>query len=178
MLLSSTPWGPPDTRHEVAPGICFYSTPSHGGYHLSADRFNTFRQFFPDFRLFAGDPWFEEDCDAALVILTFATEFSDQDVFLAEQSIRGCAQYFRDSDRRWQQVSSIITHNETLAGALQRADRFRLDHGEDWQVGSVGTNNQDGWDVDLTRVKDGAKQTKHFPQYPDKQFYSSTELFR
>lgn len=176
MLLSFTPWGPPDTRHEVAPGICFYSTASHGGYHLSADRFNTFRQLFPDFRLFAGDPWFEEDCDAALVILTFATEFSDQDVFLAEQSIRACAQYFRNRDRGWQQVWTIV--NETLAGALLRANRFRLDHAEDWQVGSAGTNNQDGWDVDLTRVKDGAKQTKHFPQYPDKQFYSSTELFR
>lgn len=178
MLLTSTPWGPPDTRHEVAPGICFYSTPSHGGYHLSADRFNTFRQLFPDFRLFAGDPWFEEDCDAALVILTFAAEFSDQDVFLAEQSIRACAQYFRDSDRRWQQVSTIITHNETLADALQRANTFRLDHAEDWQVGSAGTNDQNGWDVHLTRLKDGADQWKHFPQYPDKQFYSSTELFR
>src|ERR1043165_8377945 len=103
-MLSLTPWGQPDTTREVAPGICFYSPPRRGGYYLTPDRSQTFRAFFPDFRLFAGDPWFEEDCDAALVILTFATEFSDQDVFLAEQSIRACVQHLRGSDRPWLRV--------------------------------------------------------------------------
>ena len=56
-MLSSTPWGEPQTRREIAPGICFYSTARHGGYHLSPDRFETFRQFFPDYVLWAGDPW-------------------------------------------------------------------------------------------------------------------------
>ena len=53
-MLDFTPWGQPDTRCEVASGIWFYSTPRHGGYYLAPDRFNTFRQFFPDFKLFAG----------------------------------------------------------------------------------------------------------------------------
>src|SRR5690349_2662304 len=70
LMPTSTPWGPSQRSHEIAPGICFYSTGSHGGYHLSLDRFDTFRQFFPDFTLWAGDPWFEEDCDSALVTIT------------------------------------------------------------------------------------------------------------
>jgi len=176
-MAISTPWGPPQTSREIAPGICFYSTASHGGYHLSPDRFATFRQFFPDYKLWAGDPWFEEDCDAALVTISFAEEFSDQNVFFAEQSIRACVRREGASDGPWLRVWMTITQNETLAAVLQRADKFRLEHGEHWQVGCAGTNNIGGWHVHLKRLKDGAKHWKHFPQYPDKQFYSSTEVF-
>jgi hypothetical protein len=177
MLLTSTPWGEPQTSHEIAAGIVFYSTARHGGYHLSPERFDTFRQFFPEYVLWAGDPWFEEDCDAALVTLTFAAEFSNEHVFFAEQSVRACVHRERASDGPWLRVWTTITHNQTLTGVLRRADKFRLDHADDWQVGSAGTNDQDGWDVHLTRLKDGAEHWKHFPQYPDKQFYSSTEVF-
>lgn len=86
-MATSTPWGPSQTSREVAPGICFYSTARHGGYHLSLDRFDIFRQCFPDYKLWAGDQWFEEDCDAALVTITFAEAYSDESVFFAEQSI-------------------------------------------------------------------------------------------
>jgi len=177
MLLSSTPWGAPQTKREIAPGICFYSTASHGGYHLSLDRFATFRQCFPDYKLWADDPWFEEDCDAALVTITFAEEFSDQDVFFAEQSIRACVRYEKGSDGLWLRVWTTITHNETFAPALQRAAKLRLDHAEDWQVGSAGTNHLGGWNVHLTRLKDEAEHWKHFPNYPEKTFYSTTEVF-
>lgn len=176
-MLSSTPWGEPQTRREIAPGICFYSTARHGGYHLLPDRFETFRQFFPHYVLWAGDPWFEEDCDAALVTLTFAAEFSDQNVFFAEQSIRACVKRERTADAPWLRVWTTITHNETLAAVLQRADKFRLEHADDWQVGCAGTNDKGGWDVHLTRLKDGADRWRHFPDYPEKPFYSSAELF-
>jgi hypothetical protein len=177
MLPDFTPWGPPQTKREIASGICFYSTASHGGYYLSPDRLATFRQFFPDYRLFAGDPWFEEDCDAALVPFTFAADFSDQQLFFAEQGIHACARFEKGSDGQWQRVWTTITQNDAFAPALQRAAKFRLDHAEDWQVGSAGTNHLGGWDVDLTRLKDGAEQWKHFPNYPEKAFYSTTEVF-
>ncbi len=176
-MPTSTPWGPSQTSREIAPGIWFYSTASHGGYHLSLDRFATFRQFFPDYRLFAGDPWFEEDCDAALVTITFAEDFSDQDVLFAEQGIRACVQYEKGSEGPWLRVWTTITNNHAFAPALQRAANFRLDHADDWQVGSAGTNHLGGWDVHLTRLKDGARHWKHFPDYPDKPFYSTTEVF-
>ena len=127
---------------EIAPGISFYSTAAHGGYHLSSDRFETFRQFFPDYVLWAGDPWFEEDCDAALVTITFAAEFSDQSVFFAEQSIRGCLKREQTTDTPWLRVWTTITHNETLAAVLQHANKFRLDHADEWPVGCAGTNDK------------------------------------
>jgi len=55
-MAISTPWGPSQTSREIAPGICFYSTASHGGYYLSPDRFATFRQCFPDYKLWAAIP--------------------------------------------------------------------------------------------------------------------------
>jgi len=97
--------------------------------------------------------------------------------FFAEQSIRACVQRERSSDGPWLRVWIAITQNETLAALLQRADKFRFEHSEDWQVGSAGTNDRGGWDVHLTRLKDGTTHWKHFLDYPDKQFYSSTEVF-
>lgn len=175
-MTISTPWGPSQTSREIAPGICFHSTARHGGYYLSLDRFAIFRQCFPDYKLWAGDQWFEEDCDAALVTITFAEEYSDESVFFAEQSIRAGVQNEKRSDGQWHQVWITITHNERFGATLQRAADFRRDHAEDWQVGSAGTNG-DGWEVLLTRLKDGSQHWKHFPNYPDKRFYSSTEVF-
>jgi len=174
-MATSTPWGPSQTSRELAPGICFYSTVSHGGYYLSPDRFAIFRHCFPNYKLWAGDPWFEEDCDAALVTITFAKEYSDQSVFFAEQSIRACVENEKSSDGHWHQVWTIITNRESFGPARQRAAEFRRHHAEDWQVGSAGTNGS-VWEVLLTRLKDGAQRWNTFPEYPEKSFYSSTEL--
>jgi hypothetical protein len=175
-MATSTPWGPSQTSHEIARGIRFYSTASHGGYCLSRHRFATFRECFPHFTLCAGDPWFEEDCDSALVTITFAEEYSDESVFFAEQSIRASVQREKLPDGHWHQVWTTITENQRFGAALQRAADFRRDHAEDWQVGCAGTNG-DGWKVLLTRLKDGAQHWKSFPDYPDKSIYSSTEVF-
>lgn len=36
--VKQTPWGPAQTADVIAPGIVFYTTASHGGYHLSPER--------------------------------------------------------------------------------------------------------------------------------------------
>lgn len=71
-----TPWGAADIVTRVADGIWFCSTPSHGGYKLSAERLAQLRQKFPGLKkTFAGFPWFEEDCDWAYVALAFPEHF-------------------------------------------------------------------------------------------------------
>lgn len=75
MRTLSTPWGQPDHVDHVAPGIDFYSTPSHGGYHLDLERQAHVKRTLPTFRPFAGAPWYEEDCDAAVVVLMFPEAF-------------------------------------------------------------------------------------------------------
>ena len=74
MRITSTPWGQPDQQAEIAPGIIFVSTPSHGGYFLTRER----RAMMPkkyNRDTFAGGDWFEEDCDWALVALSFPEYF-------------------------------------------------------------------------------------------------------
>ena len=70
-----TPWGPSQDARVVAPGITFHSTASHGGYHLSPERYAQMPEGFKE--TFAGGPWYEEDCDAAMVILVFEDELGD-----------------------------------------------------------------------------------------------------
>lgn len=74
-----TPWGKPDTVTKIAPGLTFYSTPSHGGYWLSPERVAEMPAPLRDF-----EPWgafhgpgrfYEEDCDWSVVCLAFPQYF-------------------------------------------------------------------------------------------------------
>jgi len=83
-MVVSTPWGKPDGIAEIADGITFYSTPSHGGFHLSADRL---AKIDPRARACAakwshgfGESWFEEDCAASAVVLAFPEYFKPLEV--------------------------------------------------------------------------------------------------
>ena len=57
----------------------FYSTPSHGGYHLSPDRLasvaSSHRAYAAKWSHGWGDAWYEEDCAAAIVVVTFPQFF-------------------------------------------------------------------------------------------------------
>ncbi len=75
MSTPLTPWGYADETREIAPGNVFYSTPSHGGYRLSVDRLASVSasdRAYAAKRLNGwGDSWYEEDCAAAIVVVTF-----------------------------------------------------------------------------------------------------------
>ncbi len=69
-----SPWGTPDAVTDEAPGMWWYQTPSHGGYWLSPER----RASMPEAlkcETFAGGPWYEEDCDWAIVVCAFPDDF-------------------------------------------------------------------------------------------------------
>lgn len=85
MNITTSPWGRVDTQRTIAPGIIFVSTPSHGGYWLSPARVEQFKRTLPDFKPFAGFPWLEEDCDAALAALVWPDEL---DRYVLECAIR------------------------------------------------------------------------------------------
>lgn len=94
-----TPWGNADWATTYAPGIVFYSTPGHGGFHLSPDRQAELQRKFPGFVTFRGNgpAWFEEDCDACAVILTWPELFPNMDL----QPIKACFEmYCRPRMRR------------------------------------------------------------------------------
>lgn len=75
MININTPWGFSDSVREIASGITWYTTPSHGGFYLDSERYAEFRAKYPRVKLWAGARWFEEDCDWAWVVLTFPQYF-------------------------------------------------------------------------------------------------------
>lgn len=83
-----TPWGFPDTVKQIAPGIVFYSTPSHGGYWLSDARVASMPRPLREFRPFAGPNFYEEDADWSIVALAFPQFFSDDALPAALETIK------------------------------------------------------------------------------------------
>lgn len=69
-----TPWGPAQSAMELAEGITFYSTASHGGIHLSPERETELQSKF-NYKTFGGSSWYEEDLDYNVVVLAFPNCF-------------------------------------------------------------------------------------------------------
>jgi len=76
-------WGYIDSVDEIADGVAFIGTPGHGGMKLDRQR-NA--QMPKEFRLSGG--WYEEDCEAALVILGLPHLFTSEEVLEAHKSVK------------------------------------------------------------------------------------------
>lgn len=87
----STPWGMSQSEHVQADGIVWYETASHGGFHLSPERQAEFGERFPNFRTFAGGPWYEEDQDWAAVVLAFPELYLPEEIRGAVRTAHGSA---------------------------------------------------------------------------------------
>lgn len=74
-----SPWGSVSGRDKMAEGIFWVDTPSHGGFWISQERLARVPEPFRDTPYSPG-PWFEEDEDFAIVVLTFPDEFKAEDV--------------------------------------------------------------------------------------------------
>ena len=72
-MATSTPWGAAQYSKKYARGIIFYSTAGHGGFHLSP----TVNSKVPE-ALRIEDGWYEEDCDWALVFVSFPEIFKKE----------------------------------------------------------------------------------------------------
>lgn len=74
ITIKRSPWGEVDCQMFVAEGINFVTTPGHGGFKLDRKQNQQIPQCF---RRKAG--WYEEDCEAAIVIFFFPTFFSEKE---------------------------------------------------------------------------------------------------
>lgn len=82
----STPWGVSDSKQEYGPGVAFYGTPSHGGFHVAP----TLNAKMPDaLRLPSG--WYEEDVEYVRVVLAFPDRFPKIDKTDALTTLRSYA---------------------------------------------------------------------------------------
>ncbi|HEX5935078.1 MAG TPA: hypothetical protein VFY63_13015 [Pseudorhizobium sp.] len=82
-MSASTPWGGSQMAVIYAEGVVAHMTSSHGGFHLSVDR-NA--KVHPLLR--KDTTWYEEDCEWAIVALSFPDLFTGYERSLAEKTIR------------------------------------------------------------------------------------------
>ena len=89
---AATPWGEAQAEEFIADGITLYSTASHGGMRLSAERLAAmpalYRKTSPLNKAttsYCPEPWFEEDCEVALVICAFPESFRPEEVEAARR---------------------------------------------------------------------------------------------
>jgi hypothetical protein len=81
-MSASTPWGGSQMAVIYAEGVVAHSTSGHGGFHLSPDR----NAKVPPL-LRKDPPWYEEDCEWAIVALTFPDLFTAYERSTAEKTI-------------------------------------------------------------------------------------------
>lgn len=82
-MSASTPWGGSQLAVIYADGVVAHSTAGHGGFHLSADRNSKVHSL-----LRKDTPWYEEDCEWAIVALSFPELFTAHERAAAEKTIR------------------------------------------------------------------------------------------
>jgi Domain of unknown function (DUF7007) len=80
-----TPWGQSNHAEQIAPGITFYGTPSHGGFCLTPERMQAMPEHLRRCS-FTKDHWFEEDCSWCAVALAFPDCFPPDAVAAARRT--------------------------------------------------------------------------------------------
>ena len=100
-MNTNCPWGEIQHQDVIADGIDMIMTAGHGGILLSPTRHSVVKHKFPKFKTFAGGPWYEEDCDVVIVILTFPEVFKVDAVEQAKAIYEKDKTYF-EGEEEWQ----------------------------------------------------------------------------
>lgn len=82
-MPTNTPWGPAQDSKQHAVGIMEYSCAGHGGFHVTAKRLAQMPEYFRN-----KDGWYEEDCEYAMVVLSFPDVFTAEMSGFAKDSLR------------------------------------------------------------------------------------------
>ena len=82
----NSPWGAIQTCRTIAPGIISVTTASHGGLHVAPDLLAKMPEAMRSTPYSRGG-WFEEDCDWALVAVSFPEAFGETLVQAAKRTI-------------------------------------------------------------------------------------------
>jgi hypothetical protein len=140
----TTPWGKAQTAEVHAEGIVFYSTASHGGFKLDRDRNASVH---PAWRNHGG--WYEEDCEAAKIIVTFPALFSETDVQTAHRTLKN-----------WFPAAYERIYGVTLVpGEAFKKDEqhFYEEHADDWVVISAIASRERPGFVECLATKGGVR---------------------
>lgn len=169
-MTIGTPWGAAQDSKRYAPGITFYSTARHGGFHVDETKLAEMPAALRATRPYAGEGWYEEDADWAIVALAFPHLFDGYDLHCAMRTIFS----------RWKGKESYPEAAEWLRSDPQgcalraRIVAWRLANGHLFEMGSACTRGK-GWNVTATRI-DRAERLRI--QFDDREGVSLYDLER
>jgi hypothetical protein len=104
-----TPWGQSDHESKLIDGVVFYGTPGHGGYKVDASVRATWPQPLQDFVPFNDNTgWYEEDCDAAIVMLAHHEHFPTSAIDCALRT----AEILAKDDDRWKAIHDFASKQD------------------------------------------------------------------
>jgi hypothetical protein len=133
---------------------------------------------FPDFIPFAGvGPWYEEDCDWAVVALVFAEHFDGRAITSAISGAKWAADNASRPDQ-WKQVVRWLNGDGGLV-ARGKADFWLAENAGRWQAGSMSSRRSDGkegWAVHFRQIGSEATRWVDMPGYPVSATYSTEDL--
>lgn len=129
--MKRSPWGPVQEEREIAPGITFVSTASHGGFKLDRG----LNAEVPEYMRQTGG-WYEEDVDWAIVAVAYPEAFSAEEQRDARDTFRN---YRPDAYERFfgEEIPPGQSHVKDERRCLEehKADYIGLAAFGDWKAG-------------------------------------------
>jgi hypothetical protein len=144
-MTASTPWGGSQMATIYVEGIVSHSTSGHGGFHLSSDR-----NRFVDASVRSEGGWYEEDCEWAVVAITFPDVFTGYERRCAEEVAKNNFPAF------WEKLRG----RRLEPGESRSKDRssFDLAHANDWIVISAIASSHHVGMVEVIATKGGKRE--------------------
>ena len=168
----NTPWGKSDHAKRYGSGsaslyVMFYSTPSHGGFLVTADMLARMPEGLRDIKTFVGEnsigKWYEEDCDWAIVSLAFPYLFRPQDILAAvETGNRVWKGYDGKPDELGTPVVWAWLRTSEAAGVCQIAAVYERDNAQKFRKGCESTDGN-GWSVSAHNIAGDREVELFFP---------------
>ncbi len=174
---SASPWGAVESAHEVAEGIVWMTTASHGGAWLSRARWEempaALRAVTPFAHLRGGydrsvtrpswqgpteqGAWYEEDEDATLVVLAFPTFHDPQTVWTV---VEGMGSHWSRGDVRTA-VRAWMGDRDASAAARGVAEAWGRDHASWWIPAGSASSEGEGWRAWFQQVGTGDRALRY-----------------
>lgn len=136
---TKTPWGLSDSATKLSVGIILYTTPSHGGIHLSPKKNAIVHYVWRDPK-----GWYEEDCAWSIVALTFPELFSERQVETARATAK---EYYPHTYMAVTGEQVLESESQTL-----RQEVARVRYASDWVVTAAWGDHSDRVPVGMVGV--------------------------
>ena len=141
-----TPWNTAQHSEIYADGIVFYSTASHGGFHLDDER----NGVMPDC-LRNDDGWYEEGEQWAKIATAFPALFTDRERSQAEKTLRD-----------WQPDAWEIIHGrkpDPSESYMRDRQHFETVHADDWVVIAASHLKEHEGQTECVATRGGKRRT-------------------